>query len=402
MKKKEKDSKKKLKITLIIVGALLIVVAVFLFWFFNRKFDVTFKINTTEEYTIKVKYNHKIKEEDIKTNEELGENFIAWYEVESTTEENEEVLAEDSYDFETKIKKDTTLRAVYKAVSDTKETITISFNTNGGNKVSSITIEKGGSLTFPANPKKNGYTFAGWTLKNGKSVKNNTTFNEDTTLYASWDKEKENTTTTTTTKAKEETISLSLSRSVLHRNGNKTSKATAKVENASGEVTYSIDNNVCVKIDSKTGDLTAREAATGTSAKVNAWKNTCAVDGNKVIVTATLPSGKSASATLTIEKDLELYASNSSIKRQATVTENGKTFPAYQEKFYVDANQTVTWSAKAVDNSSCTPVNKTSKSTSYEGNLGSQCTDGNYRNTYITATTNANQKLTIQYYRQVN
>lgn len=38
----------------------------------------------------------------------------------------------------------------------------------------------------------------------------------------------------------------------------------------------------------------------------------------------------------------------------------------------------------------------------YEGNLGAQCTDGNYRNTLITAITEANQKLTITYYREVN
>lgn len=397
MKKKEKNSKKKLKITLIIAGILLILIGAFLFWFFNRKFDVTFKINDNENYTVKVKYNHQIKKEDIKTSEELGENFIAWYEVENITEE-EEILAKDSYDFSNKIKKDVLLKAAFEAQPETKDTITISFNTNGGNKVNNVTIEKGAKLTFPTNPKKNGYKFAGWTLKNGKTVQNNTKFTENTTLYASWNKVQEK----TTEEIKEETISLSLSRSVIHRNGNKTSKATAKLENASGDVTYSIDNNVCVTVDSKTGDLKTKEIPTGSDTKIKAWLNTCGKEGKTVTITATLPSGKSASATLTIEKDLELYASNSSIKRQATVTENGKTFPAYQEKFYVDANQTVTWSAKAVDNSSCTPVNKTSKSTSYEGNLGSQCTDGNYRNTYITATTNANQKLTIQYYRQVN
>lgn len=50
----------------------------------------------------------------------------------------------------------------------------------------------------------------------------------------------------------------------------------------------------------------------------------------------------------------------------------------------------------------CTPVNVTSKSTSYTGTLGGQCTDGNARNTKITATTTANQKITIQYYQNIN
>lgn len=393
--KEEKTSKKKTKIVIIISSILLILLGLFLFWFFNRTYDVTFKVNNTEVNTIKVKYNKTINEKDIKTKEELGQNFIGWYEVIST-ENNEEVLAKDSFDFSTKIKKDTSLKALYEEEKEEVkvETITITFDTKGGNKVSSITINKGEELTLPKNPTRSGYTFVSWELKNGSKVKDKTAFNEDTTLYANWKKKEE--------PKKEEKISLSLSRNVIHRNGNKTSKANAKVENASGDITYSIDNNVCVSIDAKTGNLTANNEPTGSGAKIKVWLQTCATDGNVVTVTATLPSGKSASAKLTIEKDLVLYASNSSIKRSETIKENGITLPAYEDRFYVDANQTVTWSAKADDPyGTCKAVNVTTKSTSYTGNLGGQCTDGNARTTLISATSAANQKITIKYYQNI-
>lgn len=391
MKSEEKTSKKKNKIILIIIGILLILIGLFLFWFFNRKFDVKFKVNDSEEYVIQVKYNQIIQEEDIKTNKELGEKFIAWFEIENITDDKE-VLAKDSFDFSTKIKKNIALKAVYKTVEDS---IIISFDTKGGNRINNVTINKGAELTLPENPRRDGYTFTGWTLANGNAVKNNTKFNENTTLYANWNKIEE--------PKKEETISLSLSRNIIHRNGIKTAKAIAKVENASGDVTYSIDSNVCVSIDEKTGELTANNEPTGSGAKIKTWNNTCTKDGSTVTVTATLPSGKSASANLTIEKDLVLYASYYSIPKHYTVTADGQKSYADGTKFSVEANQTVTWSAKAVDdNGTCTPVNNTNKSTNYEGNTGAQCTDGSFRNTNITATTEANQKITVYYFTGVN
>lgn len=407
MKKEAKGLKKKMTISLIITAVVLILLGIFLFWFFNRKFNVNFKVNDSESYTIQVKYNQTIKEEDIKNEEQLGEYFIGWYEI-VNIENDEDILAEETFDFSTKIKSEKNLKAVFEeepVVEDGEvDTIKITFDPNGGSKVSAITLNKGGKLTFPKNPTKSGYTFVNWTTKDGKTVKNKTKFQEDTVLYAKWDKIEEIKQEEQETPKKEETISLSLSRSVIHRKGNKTSKAIAKVENASGDVTYAIDNNVCVSINSTTGELTAKEAATGSATKVRTWENACAVDGKTVTVTATLPSGKSASTTLTIEKDLVLYPSNSSIKKYEAVTTDRKLYPADSNKrFYVDANQVVTWTAKAVDGyGTCTPVDVTSKSASYVGTLNAQCTDGNARNTNLTATTSANQKLTVQYYQNIN
>ncbi len=84
MSKKEKEDvksskdKNKKKIIAIISGIILIAIIIFLLWFFNRKFGVTFDLNNgTKEEIIQVKYQQTINEKDIKEKKELGESFIA-------------------------------------------------------------------------------------------------------------------------------------------------------------------------------------------------------------------------------------------------------------------------------------------------------------------------------------
>ena len=62
---KEKNKK---KIILIVVGVILFAIILFLLWFFNRKFDVTFDLNHgTENEVVQAKYNNVLNEKDIKT-----------------------------------------------------------------------------------------------------------------------------------------------------------------------------------------------------------------------------------------------------------------------------------------------------------------------------------------------
>ena len=153
MAKIDKDKK---KIITIIFGILLIIIIVFLLWFFNRKFDVTFDFNNGDkEETIKVKYHQNINEKDIKVQEDLGESFIAWYEV-IGIKEKEDILSDKPFDFNTKINKNIRLKALY----ETKvEKITITFDSKGGSSVAPITINKGEELILPKNPTYAGYTF---------------------------------------------------------------------------------------------------------------------------------------------------------------------------------------------------------------------------------------------------
>ena len=66
--------------------------------------------------------------------------------------------------------------------------ITISFDTKGGSKVDSISLDNNQTFRLPENPTYNGYIFKGWIDKNNNKITNETLFNEDTTLYAIWEK----------------------------------------------------------------------------------------------------------------------------------------------------------------------------------------------------------------------
>lgn len=84
-------------------------------------------------------------------------------------------------------------------VVEAEETVTISFETNGGEPIIPITIFKGGTIIIPES-KKDGYTFKYWVDKDGKTIKAYDSFDEDITFTAVWEKIEDTTTTTSTTK----------------------------------------------------------------------------------------------------------------------------------------------------------------------------------------------------------
>lgn len=65
---------------------------------------------------------------------------------------------------------------------------TVTFETNGGNKIKSVKVNKNGTLSKPTEPTKDGYTFDGW--YSDKECKNAYDFGESVTksitLYAKW------------------------------------------------------------------------------------------------------------------------------------------------------------------------------------------------------------------------
>lgn len=316
-----KIDKNKKKIIAIVSGIILIAIIIFLLWFFNRKFDVTFDLNNgTKEEIIKVKYHQTINEKDIKDQKELGELFIAWYEVVGI-KEKEDVLADKPFDFNTKINKDIKLKALYEGKV---ETITITFDSKGGSTVDPITINKGAELILPKEPTYAGYTFKGWYDTNETPIHNNALLEEDTTLYAKWEKITE----TKTEPQKEEKMSLSLSRDTLHVNGIKAATATATVENSSGKVTYSLSDTSCMTINENTGAINV----------VSNPKN-CS-NGATITVTAKTPSGKSATATIYYEKDLVLTHDGKTYTQDDTTSGKSSTFT-------VNANQNVSWNIDA-------------------------------------------------------
>ena len=323
-KEEEKTSKnnKKRNIILIVAGLLLLIVILFLLWFFNRKFEVTFDYNNgTKEEVVYVKYNKTINSKDVKTKEDLGEQFIDWYLI-LEEKDGKDVLADKPYDFKTKINKNIKLKAVYEGVI---ETITVTFDSKGGSNVDAITINKGTELTLPKDP-----TYKGWVDVNDIPIYDKALLSEDTTLYAKWKKvEKKKETPKQekkeepTIEVKPEKITLSLSRDTIHYNGIKTAKASAKVENATGDVTYSLSNTLCMGIDAKTGVITAKN-------------NGACSKGAAIKVYAKTPSGTTAEQTIYYEKDLVLTSKGESYSKYAS-------FYGDSNGYYVTANQNVTW-----------------------------------------------------------
>lgn len=370
--------KNKKKTIAIIFGIILVAIGVFLLWFFNRKFDVTFDLNNgTKEEIIKVKYHQTINKKDIKDQKELGETFIAWYEVVGI-KEKKEILADKPFDFNTKINKSIKLKALYEGKA---ETITITFDSKGGSAIDPITINKGTELILPKDPTYDGYTFKGWEDKNETPIYNNVLLAEDTTLYAKWEKISK----PKSKPKKEEKISLSLSRDTLHVNGINSATATATVENSSGKVTYSLSDTSCMTINENTGAINV----------VSNPKN-CS-NGATITVTAKTPGGKKATAIIYYEKDLALTHNN------ITYTQDDRTSDRH-ETFTVNANQNVTWNIDAAVKPSYNytyndykNITATSVTGGYfiDSIVESGATSKITTDVKVTATTKAQQKLSL-------
>jgi len=112
-----------------------------------------------------------------------GYEFDGWY------------LGNEKYYFTEAITDNIELKARWNKKTNI-ETVTVTFNTDGGSKISSVEIEKGSKLKKPTDPTKDGYTFVEWLL-------NNNSFNFDIeiinniTLTAKWEEVKEDEVTVT-------------------------------------------------------------------------------------------------------------------------------------------------------------------------------------------------------------
>lgn len=72
---------------------------------------------------------------------------------------------------------------------DTKDMITIKFDTDGGSEIEEMKVEKGSKTTLPG-CEKEGYTLIGWFV-DAEEIKDGYTFDKDITLTAKWEKIKE-------------------------------------------------------------------------------------------------------------------------------------------------------------------------------------------------------------------
>ncbi|MBQ3124004.1 MAG: S-layer homology domain-containing protein [Clostridia bacterium] len=102
---------------------------------------------------------------------------------------NETVSTNTTYTFVANENKDLVAKFVKQATGGGDSTYTVKFETNGGSKISNKSVRKNTSVTEPAIPSKNGYTFVGWYSDAELTTPHDFAdiVKKDTTLYAKWE-----------------------------------------------------------------------------------------------------------------------------------------------------------------------------------------------------------------------
>lgn len=130
---------------------------------------VSFKNGGATVKQIIVNEGDIINEVDIPKLSEEGKAFDGWY------------LGEEKFNFKEQIKTDITLEAKW---SDSY--YTVSFDTDGGSSIESIAVKHGDTITFPTDPAKEGFTFAGWYFDDGSQLTSTIKICSNITLKAKW------------------------------------------------------------------------------------------------------------------------------------------------------------------------------------------------------------------------
>ena len=118
-----------------------------------------------------------------------------------------------------------------------QDVFTVAFNSDGGSPVASQSILDGQKATMPANPQKNGYTFAGWYNGNTK-YDFNSAVTSNLTLTAKWNKKQEQITVKTPSKP-----------TLKNKKKKQLTITIKKVTGAAGyQVTYSTDKKFKKKV----------------------------------------------------------------------------------------------------------------------------------------------------------
>lgn len=165
-------NKKKWIIVLVLIVLLLLFIILYLLFGREKSFRITFDTNGgTNISSIEVKNNEIVKLPETPSKE--GYKFVAW------TNEEGKVITEG-----TKVTKDITLKAEW--ISNDAKVVTTTFDTDGGNEINIILIEKGKTILLPIDPVKEGYIFVGWLDENGNIITNNMVVTNNIILKAIW------------------------------------------------------------------------------------------------------------------------------------------------------------------------------------------------------------------------
>ena len=229
------------------------------------------------------------------------------------------------------VTKDVTLKATW--ISETADTITIKFDTNGGSKIEDIIIVKGETLKLPQNPTKAGYKFVTWETENGTPIYNEALLSESVTLYAVWEKEpssssssKESKPSSSTTLVEPTGVELNTTNKTMVVNTTDKLVATVKPDNAKDKtVTWSSNKPNVITVD-KNGNIKA-------------------VGLGEATITVKTSNGKTATAKVTSDvRSITLSVVNKTISKYGTITSTTITANIDSNGYSVP-DSLITWSA---------------------------------------------------------
>ena len=113
-----------------------------------------------------------------------GYTFAGWYTDSTLTK---------PYDFSQPVDQDLTLYGKWNEnAHKDSSTHTVTFNTNGGTNIDPVKVQEGEQVKKPADPTRDGFTFAGWYADDTYATPFDftSTITSDLTLYAKWDARK--------------------------------------------------------------------------------------------------------------------------------------------------------------------------------------------------------------------
>ena len=139
-------------------------------WIEKDKLVVTFNVDGTQYLTKSVKENSKVTQPENPTKKNYV--FTEWQ------------LNGKTYNFSDPVTSNITLEAVFREA----KTFTVTFDSDGGSKVSEKIVVEGTKLTKPTDPTKSGYTFDGWML-DGKVYNFSEVVTKDLKLKAKWEED---------------------------------------------------------------------------------------------------------------------------------------------------------------------------------------------------------------------
>ena len=302
----------------------------------NKKYTITFDTqggNTIE--AIEVKANETLVLP--KNPEKEGYIFLHWVDEEDKPVSNNFKVTKD-------------MKLIAKWAEPTQEVVTVSFNTDGGNTISSITVIKGEKITLPENPTKEGYNFKEWVYENGEQFKTEAIIEENITLKAIWEKVEEN---------KKETNKNNTTSKPSEGNQNEQPTTTPTPENQNVEVTdISLNKNSLGLIIGNSDTLTANITPSNATNKSVTWSSSnssiISVDNSGKVtakaigsatITAKTANGKEAIATVTSDvKNITLTVGNQTIFKYGTITSTNITVNIDANGYNVP-DSLITWSA---------------------------------------------------------